>query len=123
MYKEQITAIGHQLKGAAKAGAGRLLGDAKLMADGAAELAAGRAESALARVEDPLFPIDQDRVEGVGHQMRGALKQTFGTLVGARTIEADGIAERASGKLQNEAGSERDERREAAQHTVDQPKP
>jgi uncharacterized protein YjbJ (UPF0337 family) len=123
MNKARIEAIGHQLRGAAKAGAGKLLGDAKLMADGAAERAAGAAQSALARAESPPTGIDPDRIEGIGHQLRGALKQGFGKFVGDHAIEADGSAERASGKRQNEAGSVRDELRDAHESLDTRPKP
>ncbi len=122
MYKNQVNAIGHQLKGAAKACAGKLLGDAKLMADGAAEQAAGRAQSALDRAEDPIIGIDPDRLAGIGHQLRGAVKQGLGKLVGASSLQAEGNAERAFGKLQNEAGSIRDEHRDASRNTDDPPK-
>jgi uncharacterized protein YjbJ (UPF0337 family) len=119
MYKALIGAIGHQLIGAAKSGAGKLLGDAKLMADGAAEQAAARTQGAAARANDPLMGMDRDRVDGIGHQLRGAVKEGFGKLVGDPIIEADGHAERASGKLQNIAGSARDERRDADHKTDD----
>ena len=41
MTNDRIAGIGHQLLGAAKAGAGKLLGDDKLKVDGTAEQAAG----------------------------------------------------------------------------------
>jgi uncharacterized protein YjbJ (UPF0337 family) len=115
MSNDRIEAISHQLKGAAKSGVGRLLGDDKLKSDGAAELAAGRAQAAAARSGEPIFGVDQGRIEGIGHQMVGAVREEFGKLIGNPAIEAKGSAERAAGKLQNAAGSERDERREAGQ--------
>jgi uncharacterized protein YjbJ (UPF0337 family) len=118
MNMDRITAMGHRLRGAAKSGAGKLLGDAKLIADGDAEQADAKAQSDLA----PPVGMDPDRIDGIGHQLRGAMKQGFGKLVGDPMIEADGSAERSAGKLQNEAGSARDELRDAKEMTDEHPK-
>lgn len=60
-----------------------------------------------------MFGIDNDRIEGIGHQLKGALMQRLGRLVGNPKLQADGAAERLSGKAQNAAGSRRDVAREA----------
>ncbi len=114
MSNDRIEAIGHQIKGAAKSGVGRLLVDDKLKSDGAAELAAGRAQAAAVSTEEPIFGVDQGRLEGIGHQLLGAVREEFGKLVGNPAIQAKGTAERAAGKLQNAAGRARDEQREAS---------
>jgi uncharacterized protein YjbJ (UPF0337 family) len=116
MDRNQLEGIGHQFKGALKQGLGRLLGDAKLTADGMAERVGGQAQSARG---EPMIGIDKDRIKGVGHQLSGAFKEGLGTLTGDRTRIAAGIAERADGKKQNEAGSARDEAREAAEAAND----
>jgi uncharacterized protein YjbJ (UPF0337 family) len=123
MNKDYINGLGHQLLGAAKSGAGKLIGDAKLAADGEAERAAGEAASAAARSGAPIIGIDQDRIDGVGHQLRGAVKLGYGKLIGDAEIEAAGNAERQSGKLQNEAGSARDELRDASRKPDEPPNP
>jgi len=110
MDKNQLEGIGHQVKGALKQGLGRLLGDAKLTADGTAERVGGQAQSARG---EPMMGIDKDRIKGVGHQISGAFKEGLGTLTGDQTRTAAGVAERADGKRQNEAGSARDKAREA----------
>ncbi len=115
MNEDYIRGIGHQLLGAAKSGTGKIIGDAKLVADGTAELAAGRAVSAAAREGDTIAGIDEDRIEGVGRQLGGAAKVGLGTIIGDTEMQADGTAERSAGQLQNEEGSARDELRDASQ--------
>jgi uncharacterized protein YjbJ (UPF0337 family) len=58
--------------------------------------------------------MDKDRIEGIGHQVKGAVKEGLGRIIGDAKLEADGTAERASGKAQNAIGSARDEAREDA---------
>jgi uncharacterized protein YjbJ (UPF0337 family) len=116
MDNERIEGIGRQVKGALKQGLGKLLGDAKLTADGAAERTAGEAANASSTDEPRIFDVDADRVLGVGHQFKGALKQGFGSLIGNPTLEADGVAEALEGQTQNAAGSARDEKREVFAH-------
>jgi uncharacterized protein YjbJ (UPF0337 family) len=53
--------------------------------------------------------MDRDRVEGIGHQVLGAVKQGLGKILGDTKMEADGVAERATGRAQNALGSTRDE--------------
>jgi uncharacterized protein YjbJ (UPF0337 family) len=57
--------------------------------------------------------MDKDRIEGIGHQVKGAVKEGLGRIIGDAKLEADGTAERASGKVQNTIGSARDEARDA----------
>ncbi len=113
MDNSRIEGLGHQVKGALKEGLGRLLGDAKLKADGAAERAAGEAQNAASAESAPLMGIDADRIKGVGHQIRGAVKEGLGKLQNDEELKAAGIAEREAGVVQNAAGSARDEAREA----------
>ena len=111
MDKNHVEGIGHLVKGAVKQGLGQIIGDAKLTSDGSAERASGEAQYAAGA--DSLAGIDADRIRGVGHQLKGALKEGLGNITGDPKLEADGIAERAAGKAQNAAGSARDMARDA----------
>jgi uncharacterized protein YjbJ (UPF0337 family) len=113
MDPNRIDGLGHQIKGAVKAGLGRIIGDAKLESAGIAEQASGKAQSDIGGAKDAETGIDRDRVKGIGHQFRGAVKEGFGKIVGDPMIEADGAAERAAGKAQNAIGSAREEARDA----------
>lgn len=113
MDNNRIEGIGHQFKGALKAGFGRLIGDAKLKADGAAERAAGVAQNAASADADPLIGVDADRIKGVGHQFKGAVREGLGNITNDPELKAAGIAEREAGATQNAAGSARDEARAA----------
>jgi uncharacterized protein YjbJ (UPF0337 family) len=44
--------------------------------------------------------MDTERVEGIGHQVKGAIEQTLGRIIGDATLAADGAAERAGGDAQ-----------------------
>ncbi|MGD0102673.1 MAG: CsbD family protein [Rhodopila sp.] len=113
MTNSRIDGVGHQVKGALKEGLGKLIGDAKLKADGAAERAAGAAQNAASADGDPLIGIDADRIKGVGHQIKGAMKEGLGNITNDLELKAAGIAEREAGVTQNAAGSARDEARAA----------
>ncbi len=63
--------------------------------------------------------MDKDRVEGIGHQLKGAVKEGLGVILGDAKLQADGIAERASGKTQNAVGSAKDAARDLAQASQD----
>jgi uncharacterized protein YjbJ (UPF0337 family) len=115
MDKDQIEGAGRQIKGAFKEGVGTLIGDEKLKADGSAERALGNAQSSAAPGAGQLAGIDTDRIKGVGRQFRGAVEEGLGRLLGDRKLETEGAAERAAGKVQNAAGSSRDQARDAAQ--------
>jgi uncharacterized protein YjbJ (UPF0337 family) len=113
MDQDRIDGFGHQFLGALKAGIGKIIGDAKLTSAGAAEQAAGKAQAATGTAKDAATGMDRDRIGGIGHQFRGAIKEGFGHVVGDPAIEADGVAERAAGKVQNAAGCAKDEARDA----------
>jgi uncharacterized protein YjbJ (UPF0337 family) len=57
--------------------------------------------------------MDKDRVEGVGHQAKGAVKEAAGKLTGDGKMQAEGKAEKAAGKVQNAIGGAKDSVREA----------
>ncbi len=57
--------------------------------------------------------MDKDRTEGVGHQVKGAVKQGVGRVTGDKKTEAEGAAEKAAGKAQNAVGGAKDAARDA----------
>jgi uncharacterized protein YjbJ (UPF0337 family) len=58
--------------------------------------------------------MDKDRLKGIGHQLKGAVKEGLGVVLGDAKLQTDGIAERASGKVQNAVGSAKDAARDVA---------
>ena len=113
METNRLEGIGYQVKGGLKEGLGKIIGDAKLTADGAAERAAGEAQNAAGPEGENVTGIDTDRIAGVGHRLKGAVKEGLGHIAGKPHLEAEGVAEREAGKIQNAVGSARDEAREA----------
>ena len=119
----RIEGIGRQVKGAVMESLGVAIGDAKLASDGSAERAKGNALSATGAGGDRLIGIDTDRIRGIGHQIKGAVIEAIGHLVGNPKLESDGVAERNAGKEQNMAGGDRDLAREALERMHLAPKP
>jgi uncharacterized protein YjbJ (UPF0337 family) len=58
--------------------------------------------------------MDKDRIKGVGHQAKGAVKEAAGKVTGDKRTEAEGAAEKAAGKVQNAVGGVKDAARDAA---------
>ena len=54
MDKDRIEGSANQVKGAIKQGAGKLTGDAKLQAEGAADKAAGKLQNAVGGAKDAI---------------------------------------------------------------------
>jgi uncharacterized protein YjbJ (UPF0337 family) len=50
--------------------------------------------------------MDTDRLEGIGHQLKGAVKESVGKIIGDAKLQADGAA-----------GSARDEKQEHSQES------
>jgi len=57
--------------------------------------------------------MDKDRVEGSAKQVKGAVKETIGKVVGDAKLEAEGKADKTEGKLQNAIGGLKDAARDA----------
>lgn len=57
--------------------------------------------------------MDKDRIEGVAHQAKGAVKEAFGKLTGDTKTEAEGTAEKTAGKAQDAVGGAKDTARDA----------
>jgi uncharacterized protein YjbJ (UPF0337 family) len=53
--------------------------------------------------------MDKDRIVGTAKQAKGAVEEAAGKLVGDAKLVADGKADRIEGKIQNAAGSIKDE--------------
>ena len=58
--------------------------------------------------------MDKDRVEGIGHQVKGSIKEVAGKVTGDKRTQAEGAAEKAAGKAQNAVGGAKDAAREWA---------
>ena len=54
MDKDRISGAAHQAKGAIKETAGKVTGDGKLQAEGAAEKAAGKVQNAIGGAKDAI---------------------------------------------------------------------
>ena len=52
--------------------------------------------------------MDKDRPEGVGHQIKGAVKGVAGKVTGNETMKAEGTLERTGGKVQEGIGKGKD---------------
>ena len=59
MDKDRIEGSVNQAKGAIKQGAGKLTGDAKLQAEGAADKVKGKAQNAIGGMKDALRDADK----------------------------------------------------------------
>lgn len=52
--------------------------------------------------------MDKDRVVGSAKQVKGAVKQAVGKVVGDAKLESEGKADRIEGKVQNAIGGLKD---------------
>lgn len=52
--------------------------------------------------------VDKDRIAGAAKQVKGAVKQAVGKVVGDAKLEAAGKADKAEGKVQNKIGGLKD---------------
>lgn len=57
--------------------------------------------------------MDKDRSAGIGHQIKGTVKEAAGKVTGDRKTEAEGKAEKVGGKVQNAVGGAKDSLRDA----------
>ena len=57
--------------------------------------------------------MDEDRVKGALDQAKGAIKEGVGKMTGDKKMEAEGVADKASGKVQNTVGGVKDTARDA----------
>ncbi len=52
--------------------------------------------------------MNKDRIEGLAHQAKGAVKQGAGKITKDPALQAKGLAEKTFGKMQNGAGKLKD---------------
>lgn len=52
--------------------------------------------------------VDKDRVAGSAKQVKGAVKQAVGKVIGDAKLQAEGKADKVKGKAQNAVGSLKD---------------
>ncbi len=52
--------------------------------------------------------VDEDRAAGIGHQVKGSLKEVAGKVTGDTKLQAEGTAEKTAGKVQNTVGGAKD---------------
>jgi uncharacterized protein YjbJ (UPF0337 family) len=57
--------------------------------------------------------MDKDRSAGIGHQVKGSVKEAVGKVTGDKKLEAEGKGEKIGGKVQNAVGGAKDSLREA----------
>ncbi len=57
--------------------------------------------------------MDKDRVEGSAKQVKGAVKEAIGKVVGDLKLQTEGKADKAEGKIQNTIGGLKDTVRDA----------
>jgi uncharacterized protein YjbJ (UPF0337 family) len=59
--------------------------------------------------------MDKDRSAGIGHQVKGSVKEAAGKVTGDKKLEAEGKGEKLGGKIQNAVGGAKDSIREATE--------
>jgi uncharacterized protein YjbJ (UPF0337 family) len=52
--------------------------------------------------------MDKDRIAGSAKEVKGAIKEGIGKVVGDAKLQADGKADKAEGKVQNAIGGLKD---------------
>ena len=52
--------------------------------------------------------MDKDRIEGSAEQIKGAVKEAAGKVLGDKKLETEGQTEKAVGKVQNAIGGLKD---------------
>ena len=57
--------------------------------------------------------MHKDQVEGVGKQVKGAVKDAAGGLTGNEKLQVEGKLDKAEGKLQQKIGDAKDDARDA----------
>jgi len=62
--------------------------------------------------------MDKDRIEGLAHEAKGAIKEGAGKLVGDKKLQAEGFVEKNAGKAQNAVGGAKDAVKDAAKKSA-----
>jgi uncharacterized protein YjbJ (UPF0337 family) len=53
--------------------------------------------------------VDKDRIVGAAKQVKGAIEEAVGKAVGDAKLTAEGLADKAEGKIQSDIGVAKDE--------------
>lgn len=56
--------------------------------------------------------MDKDRIDGAAKQVKGSIKEAVGKVTGDKKTQAEGVAEKAAGKVQNSVGGAKDAARD-----------
>jgi uncharacterized protein YjbJ (UPF0337 family) len=54
------------------------------------------------------YDMDKDRIKGSAQQAKGAVKEAAGKVLGDKKLEAEGMTDKAAGKVQNAVGGLKD---------------
>ncbi len=57
--------------------------------------------------------MNKDRIEGSAKQVKGAIEEGAGKLVGDEKLQAEGRADKVEGKIQNAVGGVKDAAKDA----------
>ncbi len=52
--------------------------------------------------------MDKNRVDGLANQVKGTVKETTGKVTGNERLEAEGVADKTGGKVQEGVGKGKD---------------
>jgi uncharacterized protein YjbJ (UPF0337 family) len=58
--------------------------------------------------------MDKERIKGAAQQAKGELKETAGKVLGDAKLQAEGMVDKAVGKIRSAVGGMKDSVREAA---------
>jgi uncharacterized protein YjbJ (UPF0337 family) len=107
MNKDQGRGIADNVKGRLKEAVGVLTGNKSQEAEGSAERAKGTVEKAIGDGKHDVAKklttnsSAKDRDEGVSQNAKGRVKQAEGILAGDKSLEREGVADRATGAAKN----------------------
>lgn len=57
--------------------------------------------------------MDKDRIDGAAKQVKGTIKEAIGKVTGDTKTQAEGVGEKAAGKVQSSVGGAKDAARDA----------
>jgi uncharacterized protein YjbJ (UPF0337 family) len=57
--------------------------------------------------------MDKDRIAGAANQAKGSIKKGVGEMTGDQKLQAEGMADKAKGKVQSAVGGAKDAVRDA----------
>lgn len=57
--------------------------------------------------------MDKDRINGAADQAKGAVKETVGKAIGDQKLQAEGAADKLTGKVESAIGGAKDTIRDA----------